>query len=281
MSGVRPGRKIGNAVMLGLCVLSAAIAVAALIAILGYTLAKGLPALSFQFLTSLPQPVGETGGGIGNALIGTSVLVVLACVIGIPMGLLAGIYVAEFAGPRLAMVVRFTADVVFGVPSIIIGMFIYGLVVLKMGHYSAFAGGIALALIMMPIVARTAEESLKLVPRTLREAGLALGVPLWRTILKIVLPGALPGVVTGVMLGIARVAGETAPLMFTAFGSQLGYHGLDQPTSSLPLVIYRYAISPYKDWQEQAWGAAVVLVGLVLVLSIAIRFLTRRRSGRS
>ncbi|MBI2958360.1 MAG: phosphate ABC transporter permease PstA [Chloroflexi bacterium] len=270
-------RKATNAMMLSLCGLSALLAVAALVAILGYTISKGLPAISFQFLTSLPQPVGETGGGVGNAIVGTLLLVGLACVFGIPLGLLAGIYVAEFARPKVAFAVRFTADVLFGVPSIVTGLFVYGLVVIKMQGYSALSGGIALALIMAPIIARTAEESMKLVPTTLREAGLALGIPRWRTILSIVLPGALPGVVTGIMLGTARVAGETAPLIFTAFGSRLGYQGLDEPVAALPLQIYRYAISPYRDWQQQAWAAAVLLVMGGLVVSVVVRVLTRRR----
>jgi phosphate transport system permease protein len=272
-------RRTVNTIMLALCGLGALIAVAALVAILGYAVVKGLPALSLHFLTSLPQPVGEAGGGIGNAVVGTLLLVGLACVIGVPLGLLAGIYLAEFARPGVAVAVRFVADVLFGIPSIVTGIFVYSLVVLKMGSFSALSGGIALAFIMMPIIARTAEESMRLVPSTVREAGLALGVPLWRTIVSIILPGALPGVVTGIMLGVARVAGETAPLIATAFGSRLSYKGLDQPVAALPLQIYQYAISPYKDWQQQAWGAALVLVLFVLVTSVIVRVITRRRSG--
>jgi phosphate transport system permease protein len=272
-------RRTVNTIMLALCGLGALIAVAALVAILGYAVVKGLPALSLHFLTSLPQPVGEAGGGIGNAVVGTLLLVGLACVIGVPLGLLAGIYLAEFARPGVAVAVRFVADVLFGIPSIVTGIFVYILVVLKMGSFSALSGGIALAFIMMPIIARTAEESMRLVPSTVREAGLALGVPLWRTIVSIILPGALPGVVTGIMLGVARVAGETAPLIATAFGSRLSYKGLDQPVAALPLQIYQYAISPYKDWQQQAWGAALVLVLFVLVTSVIVRVITRRRSG--
>ncbi|MBI2853567.1 MAG: phosphate ABC transporter permease PstA [Chloroflexi bacterium] len=270
-------RKATNWIMLGLCGLCAITATVALIAILSYTIAKGAPAINLQFLTSLPQPVGETGGGISNAILGTLLLVGLACVIGIPVGLLAGIYLSEFGGHRFGSVVRFTADVLFGVPSIVIGMFVYALVVIRMGSFSALSGGIALAFIMMPIIARTAEESLRLVPTTIREAGLALGIPLWRTILSIVLPGALTGVVTGIMLGMARVAGETAPLLFTAFGNRLGFQGLDNPVAALPLQIYRYAISPYSDWQSQAWGAALVLIALVLITSVVVRILTRKR----
>ena len=274
-------RKATNWTMLSLCVLSAVVAMAALIAILSYTVAKGFPALSMQFLTSLPVPVGESGGGVSNAIVGTFLLVGLACVIGIPVGLLAGIYLSEFGGRRAGTVVRFAADVLFGIPSIVTGMFVYALVVIKMGGFSALAGGIALAFIMMPIIARTAEESLRLVPSTLREAGLALGIPQWRMILSIVIPGALSGVVTGVMLGLARVAGETAPLLFTAFGNRLGYQGVDQPVAALPLQTYRYAISPYNDWHVQAWGAAIILLFIVLVTSIVVRVLTRKRKRRS
>lgn len=273
-------RKAVNGVMIGLCAFSVGLALAALIGVLAYTLAKGLPAISLHFLTSLPAAPGQAGGGVSDAVIGTLVLVGLACVIGIPLGLLAGIYVAEFARPWLASGVRFTADVLFGVPSIVTGMFIYTLVVARMGHFSALSGGIALAFIMMPIIARTAEESLKLVPSTLREAGLALGVPLWRTILSVILPAALPGIVTGMMLGIARVAGETAPLLFTALGSNIGFRGLGQPIAALPLTIYRYAVSPYRDWQSQAWGAALLLIALVLLVSGVVRLLTSRRTGR-
>lgn len=273
-------RKITNWTMLGLCVLSAVVAMVALVAVLSYTLIKGLPALNLEFLTSLPEPVGEPGGGVSNAIIGTLVLVGLGGVIGIPLGLLAGIYLAEFAGPRMAAIIRFTADVLFGVPSIVTGVFVYTLVVIKTGSFSALAGGIALALIMMPIIARTAEESLRLVPSAFREAGLALGIPLWRTIISIVLPGAMSGVLTGIMLGVARVAGETAPLLFTAFGSRLSFKGLGEPIAALPLQVYRYAISPFTDWHVQAWGAALVLLALVLVTSIVVRVLVRRRGQR-
>ncbi|MBI2858058.1 MAG: phosphate ABC transporter permease PstA [Chloroflexi bacterium] len=271
-------RKAKNWVMLWLCGLCALIATAALIAILSYTIARGFPAINLQFFTALPKPVGEIGGGMSNAILGTILLVGLACVIGVPLGLLAGIYLSEFGGHRFGSVIRFTADVLFGVPSIVMGMFVYGLVVIRMGSFSALAGGIALAFIIMPIIARTAEESLRLVPTTVREAGLALGIPQWRTILSIVLPGALAGVVTGIMLGIARVAGETAPLLFTAFGNRLGFQGLDNPVAALPLQIYRYAISPYPDWQAQAWGAALVLIAMVLITSVVVRILTRKRN---
>ena len=279
MKGLTRSRKVTSTVMLALCAVSTTLALVALVSILGYIVVKGLPAMSLHFLTSMPQPVGELGGGVGNAIVGTFILVGLACLIGVPLGLLAGIYLAEFARPRVAAVVRFTADVLFGIPSIVTGMFIYSLIVIKMGSFSAFSGSVALAFIMVPIIARTAEESMRLVPSDLREAGLALGVPLWRTITSIILPGALPGVVTGIMLGIARVAGETAPLLFTAFGSRLGYKGLDQPVAALPLQIYRYAISPYADWQQQAWGAALILILIVLLTSVVVRVMTRRRSG--
>lgn len=279
MTGYRL-RQATNRVMLGFCGLSAAAAIAALAVILGYIAFKGFSAINFDFLVSLPQPVGETGGGLANAIVGTLILVALACGLGIPVGLMAGIFLAEFARQRLGEVVRFTADVLFGVPSIVTGIFVYTLLVVRMGGFSALAGGLALSLMMIPIIARTAEEALRLVPASLREAGLALGVRQWRVILSIVLPGALPGVVTGVMLGIARVAGETAPLLFTAFGNRLWYQGLDQPIAALPLQIYRYAISPYADWQTQAWGAAFLLVVMVLLTSIVARIMTGRRTWR-
>lgn len=270
-------RKAVNKVMLSFCGLSAAAAVIVLVLILGYIAFKGSSALNIQFLTSLPEPVGEVGGGVANAIIGTFILVGLACVLGIPIGLMTGIYLSEFAGQRLGGVVRFTADVLFGVPTIVTGIFVYTLLVLSMGSFSALAGGLALGFIMMPIIARTAEESLRLVPSSLREAGLALGIPRWRVITSIVVPGALAGVVTGIMLSIARVAGETAPLLFTAFGSRLHYQGIDEPIAALTLQIYRYAISPYADWQTQAWGAALLLVMMVLFTSIVARILAGRR----
>lgn len=279
MRGYRLRRAI-NALMLGLCALSAAIAVAILVAILGYTLFKGISALSLGFLTALPKPVGEAGGGVANAIMGTIILVGLACGVGVPLGLLAGIFLAEFGGGRVGGLVRFTADVLFGVPSIVIGIFVYTLLVVTTGGFSALSGGVALGIIMAPVVARTAEEALRLVPGSLREAGLALGIPLWRVVLRVVLPSALPGVVTGIVLGIARVAGETAPLLFTAFGSSLGYQGLDKPIAALPLQVYRYGISPYPDWQAQAWGAAFLLVMMVLLTSIVARVMTRRGKGR-
>lgn len=273
-------RKAVSKAMLIFCGLSAAATVVALLVILGYIAFKGFPALNLEFLTSLPKPVGETGGGVGNAILGTLILVALACGLGIPIGLVAGIFLAEFAGRRLGEVVRFTADVLFGVPSIITGIFVYTLLVVRMGGFSALSGGVALGLIMIPIVTRTTEEALRLVPSSLREAGLALGIPQWRVILSIVLPGALPGVITGIMLGIARVAGETAPLLFTAFGNRLSYQGLDEPIAALPLQIYRYAISPYADWQTQAWGAAFILVVLVLFTSVVVRIMTGRHTQR-
>jgi len=279
MTGYRLRQAI-NRVMLGLCYFSAAAAIVALAVILGYIAFKGFSAINFEFLVSLPQPVGETGGGVANAIVGTTILVALAGALGIPVGLMAGIFLAEFAGRRLGGMVRFTADVLFGVPSIVTGIFVYTMLVVRMGGFSALSGGLALGLMMIPIIARTAEEALRLVPASLREAGLALGVRQWRVIMSIVLPGALPGVVTGVVLGIARVAGETAPLLFTAFGNRLWYQGLDQPIAALPLQIYRYAISPYTDWQTQAWGAAFLLVVMVLLTSIVARIMTGRRSWR-
>jgi phosphate transport system permease protein len=225
--------------------------------------------------------VGEVGGGIANALLGTLVLLGLACAAGIPVGVMTGIYLAEFGGTgTLARAVRFSADVLSGVPSISVGIFVYGLVVVTMHRFSALAGGLALGLIMLPTVARTTEELLRLVPDSLREAALALGLPKWRMILHVVLRTAAPGVATGIMLAVARVAGETAPLLFTALGSQFWSTRLDRPMASLPVQIYTYAVSPYDDWHRKAWAAALVLVALVLVLNVLARTVISLRGAR-
>jgi phosphate transport system permease protein len=252
------------------------VALVPLIAVLGYLVMKGAGGLSWAFFTQLPKPVGEVGGGMANALVGSAILVGLACLIGLPVGLLGGIYLAEFGDNAFGKVVRFCADVMSGVPSIAVGIFVYGLVVLSMRRFSALAGAVALAILMLPIVMRTTEELLRLVPMTLREAGLALGLPKWRVILGVVLRTGASGIATGIMLAIARVAGETAPLLFTAFGSRFISLKLDQPMGSLPVQIYTYAVSPYEDWHRQAWAAALVLVGLVLALNLLARVLTRQ-----
>jgi phosphate transport system permease protein len=253
------------------------LALVPLASVLGYVAAQGLGGLSFHFFTELPKPVGEAGGGFGNAILGTLVLVGLAGAIGIPIGVLAGVYLAEFGDNRFGKAVRFSADIMAGVPSITVGIFVYTLVVLSMRRFSALAGGIALGILMLPTVTRTTEELLELVPDALREAGLALGIPKWRVVLSIVLRTGAPGIANGVMLAVARAAGETAPLLFTAFNTRFWSMSLDKPIGSLPVQIYTYALSPYEDWHRQAWAAALVLIGLVLVLNIGARVLTASR----
>lgn len=251
-------------------------AVGILLLILSYIAFKGLGALNVRFLIDSPRPVGE-GGGIGNAILGSLVLLLLSSAIGLPLGIAVGVYLSEIGKGRLASVVRFIADTLTGIPSIVTGVFVYTIVVLPMRHFSALAGGIALALIMVPIVARTTEEMLKLVPQSLREGALALGAPQWRVTIGVVLPAAASGIATGAMLAVARVSGETAPLLFTAFGSRFFNYYLDQPIASLTMQIYNYAISPYDEWHAQAWAATLVLMTLILGINIVVRFLTRRR----
>ena len=245
--------------------------------VLGYVAIRGIPALNLAFFTQLPKPVGEPGGGMANAITGSLILVGLASLAGLPVGILGGIYLAEFGNNRFGWTVRFAADVLSGVPSIVIGIFIYAVVVMRMKHFSALAGGAALGVMMIPTVMRTTEELVRLVPMSLREAALALGATRWRTVLKVVLVSAKGGVITGVLLAIARIAGETAPLLFTAFGNRFWSLRLDQPIASLPVQIYEYAKAPYDDWNAQAWGAALVLVAMILVLSIVARYATKGR----
>ena len=265
----------------GACVAAVLLALVPLVSVIGYVTAKGIGGLSFDLFTKLPAPVGETGGGFGNALLGTLMLVGLACSVGIPIGVLSGVYLSEFGHSRFAKLVRFSADVMAGVPSIAIGIFVYTLVVLSMRRFSALAGGIALGILMLPTITRTTEELLKLVPDALREAGLALGIPKWRVILRVVLRTGAPGIATGIMLAVARAAGETAPLLFTSFNSRFWPTSLDKPIASLPIQIFTYAVSPYEDWHRQAWAAALLLMGTVLVLNIAARMLTYQKdSGR-
>ncbi|HVB96892.1 MAG TPA: phosphate ABC transporter permease PstA [Chloroflexota bacterium] len=272
-------RKVTNAFMLGLCVLAVAVALIVLVAILGYIVSQGGRALNVDFFTQLPKPVGETGGGMANAIVGSLVLIAIAGVIGLPIGVGAGVYLAEYGRGRLATVVRFMADVLTGVPSIAIGLFAYALFVVPFKSFSAFAGGFALAIIMIPVITRTTEEMVRLVPTSLREGALALGIPRWKMVLRIVLPTALSGIVTGALLAVARVAGETAPLLFTAFGNQFFWQGgLREPIAALPLQIFTYAISPYNDWHQQAWAGSLVLVAIVLILSLGARVLVKRPS---
>lgn len=269
-------RKIVNAVMLILTGICTLLVVGVLFAILGYLLWKGASALSVNFFTQLPAPVGQPGGGVENAIIGTLKLLLLATAIGVPIGLLGGIYLSEFAGGWSGFSVRYTTDLLNGVPSVVTGIFVYTLVVLPMHHFSTLAGGVALGIMMIPIALRSTEDFLRAVPRSLREGGLALGASKSETIFTIVLPAAMYGILTGVMLDIARVAGETAPLLFTAFGNQFDSHGWTQPTSSLPVVIYNYAISPYEEWHRQAWAAGFVLLAGVLLVSILARLALAR-----
>jgi phosphate transport system permease protein len=269
-----------SVVMVGLTCLAAAVAVVPLLVILAYLLKQGAGALSLGFFTHMPKPVGEEGGGMANAILGTLMLIGIASLVGLPVGIGAGLYLAERRGTRLADLVRFLADVLNGLPSIVMGIFAWQFLVRPFGHFSALAGGAAIGAMMIPLVTRTTEEMVRTVPQSLREAALALGYPRWRTSLQIVLRTALGGIVTGVLVAVARVAGETAPLLFTAFGNQFWSTNLTQPVAALPLQIFTYAISPYDEWHAQAWAGAVVLIALVLVISLIARIATRARHGR-
>lgn len=272
-------RKLTDLFVRGACVLAAMLALIPLGSVLYYVAVRGIGGISLDFFSELPKPVGESGGGMANAIVGTLKLVGLACLLGIPPGVLAGVYLAEFGASSFGKVVRFSADVMAGVPSITVGIFVYSLVVLQTKQFSALAGGIALAVLMLPTVTRTTEELLKLVPESLREAGLGLGLPKWRVTLRVMLRTAAPGIATGVMLAVARVTGETAPLLFTALNNRFWSTGLNEPIASLPVNIYTYAVSPYEEWHRQAWAAALVLLLLVLLLNITARLLVRSRVG--
>jgi len=264
-------RKIVNFVMLTLTGICALTAVSALFFILGYLVYHGGKDLSWNFFTKLPAPVGETGGGMANAIVGSGKLLLLAGLFGIPVGLLGGVYLSEFGGRTVPFIVRYTADILNGVPSIVIGIFAYALVVMPVHHFSTLAGGFALGVMMIPIVLRSSEEFLRSVPRAMREGAMALGASKWKTIATVVLPAASRGILTAVLLALARIAGETAPLLFTAFGNRFWSGGWTQPTASLPVMIYTYAVGPYEDWHRQAWAAGLVLLGLVLVINIVVR----------
>ncbi len=270
-------RKLFNRFMIGISGGAAGLGILILALILGYTLAQGISALNLSFLTEAAKPVGVAGGGMRNEIIGTLILVMLGSILAIPIGLMAGVFMSEFANPRAAAAVRFVADILAGVPSIVVGVFAYAILVRPMHSYSALSAGVGLAIIMIPVVARTAEEALRLVPNSMREAALALGITRWRAVVGVVIPGAITGIVTGAMLGIARIAGETAPLIFTALGSQFGFQGFLNPIGALPLQIYYYALSPYPDWQRQAWAGAFLLIVLVLSISILVRYISNRR----
>ncbi len=257
-------------------VLTVVLVLAPLIAIFGYLVYKGIGSINLSFLTQTPKPPGELGGGMANAIAGSVLILAIASLLGVPVGIGAGIYLAEYGRNRFGDTIRFVSDVLNGVPSIVIGIVAYAIVVLRQKHFSALAGGVALAIMMVPTITRTTEEMLLLVPNALREAAFALGVPQWRTTLSIVLRTATSGIITGVMLAFARVAGETAPLLFTAFGNQFWNWRLDQPTAALPLQIFTYAISPYDDWHRQAWAGALVLIILIVSAVAAVRIAVRR-----
>jgi phosphate transport system permease protein len=271
-------RKIANVVVLSLCASSAFMAVGVLALILGFVLVNGIHYLNPDFFTHMPTPVGEPGGGVANSIVGSLLIVGIASLLGIPAGIGAAVFLSEYAGARLGNVIRFTADVLTGVPSIVVGVFVYSAIVLKMGHFSALAAGIALAVIMLPIMARSGEEMLKLVPRSQREAALALGITRWRTILSVIIPAARRGLVTGALLSVARAGGETAPLIFTCLGNRLWTLSVTGgPIDALPLRIWRYGIGPYDEWHQQAWAASFVLVMMVFVISLTARLVLTRR----
>jgi phosphate transport system permease protein len=276
MSGRLRWRKFVSGFMLTMTGVCAVVAVAVLFFILGYLVYHGGTSINWSFFTKLPTPVGETGGGMANAIVGSAKLLLLASLIGVPIGFFGAIYLAEFSGSSVAFVVRYAADLLNGVPSIVIGIFAYALVVLPVKHFSTLAGGFALGLMMIPITLRSTEEFLLGVPRALREASMALGASKWRTIASVIVPAAYRGILTAVLLAFARVAGETAPLLFTAFGNRFWSPGWNQPTSSLPVMIFTYAIAPYEDWHRQAWAAGLVLLGLILAINIVARAILAR-----
>jgi phosphate transport system permease protein len=269
-------RRLTDHFMTGVAVLTVILVLVPLFAIFAYLVYRGVGSINWAFLTQTPKPVGEAGGGMANAIVGSAFILALASVLGVPVGVGAGIYLAEFGRNRFGDVIRFTADVLNGVPSIVVGIVAYSIVVLSQKHFSALAGGVALAIMMIPTITRTTEEMLLLVPQALREAAYGLGVPRWRTTISITLRTATSGVITGIMLAFARVAGETAPLLFTAFGNQFWNLRANQPTAALPLQIFNYAISPYDEWHRQAWAGALVLIILIVTAVAAVRFAVRR-----
>jgi phosphate transport system permease protein len=271
-------RKSVNAVMFSLTALCALVSVSVLLFILGYLVWHGGKSLNWAFFTQLPKPVGETGGGMANAIVGSAKLLLLAALVGVPIGFMAGVYLSEFSGSTMAFVVRYTTDLLNGVPSIVMGIFAYTMVVLPLKHFSALAGGLALGVMMIPIAVRSTEEFLRAVPQTLREGAMALGASKWIAVATVVVPAAARGILTGIILDLARVAGETAPLLFTAFGNRFWSSGWNQPTASLPVMIYTYAVAPYDDWHRQAWAAGLVLLGLVLLANVGARLLLPKKA---
>jgi len=272
-----PGRRrMLSKIVVGLCGLAVLIALVPLTLVFFYVIKQGFASLNWAFFTRMPKPVGEAGGGMANAILGTFFLIVIASIVAIPVGMIAGVYLSEYGKARFATLVRFTADVLNGVPSIVIGIFAYGLAVLPVHRFSALAGGLALGFMMIPIIARTTEELLNLVPSTLREGALALGATRARAAFGVMVPAALPGILTGILLALARIAGETAPLLFTSFNNRFFSTRLDQPIASLTVQVFTYAISPYDDWHRQAWAGALVLVMFVFTFSVLARMVTRR-----
>lgn len=269
-------RRIKNHAATAVASIAAILVISPLLAIFGYLVIKGVGSLNLAFLTHAPVPVGETGGGVANGIVGSAIILAVACCIGIPLGIGSGVFLSEYGRNRFGNVVRFTADVLNGLPSIVIGISIYALVVVPQKHFSAFAGGVALGVMMIPTVARTTEEMLLMVPNTIREAALGLGIPQWRATLAITLRTATSGVITGVMLAFARVAGETAPLLFTAFGNQFWSWKVNQPIAALPLQIYTYAISPFDEWHRMSWAGSLVLIVIIVGTFAAVRFLAGR-----
>ncbi len=276
MGGRLRWRKFVSNFMLAMTGVCAVVSVLVLFFILGYLLFNGGTSINWDFFTKLPKPVGEAGGGMANAIAGSGKILLLASLFGVPIGFLGGIYLAEFSGKGMAWVVRYAADLLNGVPSIVIGIFAYSLVVLPFKRFSALAGAFALGIMMIPITLRSTEEFLKSVPRMLREGAMALGASKTRTIATVIVPAAYRGIMTAILLALARVAGETAPLLFTAFGNRFESHGWSQPTATLPVMIYTYAVSPYDDWHRQAWAAGLVLLGLVLIINILARTILSR-----
>jgi phosphate transport system permease protein len=272
-------RKLTSSLFVGFCALSVLVALVPLAFVLFFVVSQGIRAVNFDFFTQMPKPVGEPGGGMANAIVGTLLVTSLGSLMAIPIGVLSGVYMSEYAGTRLSSAVRFAADTLNGVPSIVIGVFAYGIAVLPFKQFSALAGGVALGIMMIPIIARTTEELLLLVPNTMREGALALGATRASAVFTVVVPAALPGIITGIVLALARIAGETAPLLFTSFNNRFFTTNLRQPISTLTVQVYTYAISPYEDWHRQAWAGALVLVTIVLCCSLLARLATRRIEG--
>ncbi|NJD21881.1 MAG: phosphate ABC transporter permease PstA [Melioribacter sp.] len=270
-------KKITSFIMMSLTFIAALAAIIPLVLIFYYTISKGITYLNIDFFVAMPKPVGESGGGMANAIVGTLILIGIGGAIGIPVGIMTGTYLSEFGNNKFGYIVRFLTDVLSGIPSIVVGVVAYTMVVVPMKHFSALAGGIALGILMIPTITRTTEEMIKLVPHSLREAGLALGIPKWKTTLSIVLKTAWKGIATGVLLGLSRAAGETAPLLFTALGNRFWSTSIGQPIASLTVYIYDYAKSPFEDWNQQAWTAALVLILLISLLSLLFRIITRSK----